>query len=296
MFTVTILFISTHKISEDFYDNNKYKFAIMAIFRDEELYLEEWLEYHIDQGIEYFYLYSNDPDMSKYPYLEKYKNHVTIIPWIDVKTDETSTIQRKAYEHCIENFNNKYDYIMMLDIDEFLYPIHNDKSLKVIDIIKSYDIKTTKALKIPRFNFGSNGHVSRPTGKVAENYTKREKICSTYKTIANSSFLDTTSKFYGVHDFPFLDKPGTVYNSYFSYEYTGWPYGCIEGDINEVPLVINHYYTKSYQEYMKRCDMWESRKGNDNINPYGYRHECESKFKQNDHEYEGEFSYKLPHL
>ena len=249
--------------------------CIMAIFKNEQDYLEEWINHHKNQGISQIYLYINDSDINKYPYINNYKDFITLIDWTKKENEKFNhTIQRQAYEHCVQNYSHLYQYIMMLDIDEFLVPTNNKK---VLDIIIQYDKNNTKALKIPRFNYGSDGHIAKPVGDVVKNYFTCEKICSSYKTIANSNFIDTNAMFYGVHDFPFLNKKGKIYNDFFSYKYTGYPNGCRDIDVNQVPLIINHYYTKSYDEFMKRCNMWK----NGGINPIGYRRECEKTFKNN---------------
>ena len=46
----------------------------------------------------------------------------------------------------------------------------------------------------------------------------------------------------------------------------------------ETPLIINHYYTKSYDEYLKRCKLWE----NGGINNTIYRKNCSEVFSKND--------------
>jgi hypothetical protein len=263
--------------NEHFENNKKYKLTIMAIFKNEEDYLEEWLEHHINQGFEHFYLYCNDPKINKYPYLRftKYQQYITLIPWVNKKNNGKNTIQRQAYTHCIQNYNKEYNFIMMLDIDEFI--VHTDKNKKVIDFINSIynDWDKTKAIKIQRYDFGSDGHIKKPEGKVTDNYKTHEKICSSYKTIANSDYIDTKKNFYGVHDFWYLNKKkGKVYNSYFSYIHTGYPNGCKKENINEVPLIINHYYTKSYNEYLERCKLWD----NGGINTIGYRKDCKNLF------------------
>ncbi|AYV75799.1 MAG: phosphorylcholine metabolism protein LicD and glycosyltransferase family 92 domain containing protein [Terrestrivirus sp.] len=259
--------------NESFTQAPIYNLCIMGIFKDEQDYLEEWLTYHINQGISHIYLYSNDEKMENYKFLEKYKDYITLIPWINKKNIMSDTIQRQAYKHCVDNYNNEYQFIMMLDIDEFLVPINKNK---VIDVINSVDKNNTKAMKIQRYNFNANGHITRPNGKVMDNYTKHEDICSSYKTIANSKYIDTTKKFYGVHDFPFTDKKGKVYNNYFNYSNNhGNPHGCSKDDKNEIPLIINHYYTKSREEYLKRCNLWK----NGGINPVGYRKDCDKLFE-----------------
>ena len=276
--------MNTYKY-ESFKQHSKYDLCIMGIFKNEELYLEEWLKHHINQGVSHFYLYSNDENMYKYPYLYKYEKYVTLIPWTDKKNNKHDTIQRQAYTHCIQNYNHEYKYVMMLDIDEFMVSL--DKNHRVIDIIYALDLDETKAVKVQRYDFGSDNHTYKPEGDVMGNYKKHEKICSSYKTIANSKYIDTTKKFYGVHDFPFNDNPGKIYNNYFSYsnrENNGYPNGCLKDSINEVPLVINHYYTKSYEEYLKRCEMWK----NGGINTIGYRKNCKELFhKKNKNDVEG---------
>jgi len=254
-----------------------YMFGIMLIFKNEEAYLEEWLDHHIKQGVDRFYMYCNDKDVGKYNYLftDKYKKYVKLIDWIDKKNEEGSTIQRQAYFDCTSKYSNECKYLMMLDADEFI--INNEPNNNVLDFLKKLDYNKVRALKVQRYNFGSNGHLSKPNGGVIPNYKKREKICSSFKTIANTSFIDTSKTFYGVHDFNFIDKDGITYNKYLNYD-TSYPNGCSADDKNELPLVINHYFTKSYDEYINRCKLWE----NGGINPFGFRKECDATFKTKD--------------
>lgn len=273
---VVIIYYWVNNDMHENFENYKHKLSIMAIFKNEEQYLDEWLQYHVNQGIAHFYLYCNDEDLKKYDYLDKYKHYITLIDWTKKMNEGSMTIQRQAYTHCVKNYNKQYDYIMMLDIDEFLVCTENHK--KVAPYINSLDFDKTKALKVQRYDFGSNGHKKKPKGGVFENYTKHETICSSYKTIANSKFIDTDKNFYGVHDFNFIDKDGKIYNDYFDYKFTGFPNSCTKESKNEIPLVINHYYTKSYDEYIERCKLWE----NGGINTVGYRQNCETLFKKRD--------------
>jgi hypothetical protein len=261
---------------ESFNPNEKYKLCIMAIFKDEQLYLEEWLLYHINQGISHFYLYSNDEKMHNYPYLSKYDNYITLIPWTDKTNNESGTIQIQAYTHCARNYGHECLYLMMLDIDEFIISLEKNKT--VSDIMDSLDYATTEAIKVQRYDFGSDGHKNKPDGNVMDNYLKHEQVCSSYKTIANTSYIDLSKTFFGVHDFPFIDKPGKIYNEYFNYKHKGYPNGCEFHNKNEIPLVINHYYTKSYDEYLKRCSLWKD----GGVNNIGYRKNCESLFNDRD--------------
>ena len=253
--------------------SNKYNLVIVAIFKNEEDYLEEWLQHHIDQGISHFYLYNNDPKIEKYTYLDKYKDYITMTNWIDKVNKVGETIQMQAYSHCVKNFNEEYKFIMVLDIDEFL--VSTDDKLTAIQIFNKLN-QNLKAVKVERYDYGSDGHIIKPSGKVVDNYFLHEKICSSYKTIANSEYINTNAKFYGVHDFPLYNNDAKIYNKHFSYEYTGFPQGCIlfPNIKSEVNLRIKHYFTKSYDEYIKRCSLWQ----NGGVHNTFYRKNCEATF------------------
>lgn len=42
------------------YMKQKFNYSICLIIRDENEYLKEWLEWHINQGVEHFYIYDHD--------------------------------------------------------------------------------------------------------------------------------------------------------------------------------------------------------------------------------------------
>lgn len=276
-----LIFIIIHiNISKEGFNNNKkYTLSIMAIFKNEQEYMQEWLDHHISQGFEQIYLYCNDSDIHKYYYLidDKYKNYIKLIDWTDKKNTLNDTIQRQAYYDCIIKYSNESQFIMMLDLDEFIVPLNHNTIKTYINSLKN-SWNDIKAFKIQRYDFGSNGHINKPNGKVMDNFKKHENKCSSYKTIANTDFIDKNKKFYGVHDFNFINKSGKIYNDYFSYKEFNAPNKCKDDSINEIPLIINHYYTKSYDEYMERCLMWKD----GGINPIGYRKNCETLFFERD--------------
>jgi hypothetical protein len=268
---------------EEFKSVKKYNLGIMAIFKNEQDYMEEWLNHHISQGFNQIYLYCNDPNIKAYTYLSKYQysQYIKLIDWVDKKNIGSQTIQRQAYSHCVKTYSHQCQFLLMLDLDEFV--VHINPHLLVSDYINELKLKQNfddiKAFKIQRYDFGSNGHITKPDGLVMKNYLLHEKTCSSFKTLANTDYIDKSKDFFGVHDYNYQSgKNGKVFNSYFGYGETGFPNSCKQNSINEIPLVINHYYTKSYQEYLKRCELWKE----GGINPIGHRTDCENKFKSRD--------------
>ncbi len=286
--TILVISISSYFLYDNYngehfnVSDKKYKLGIVSIFKNEQDYMQEWLDFHIAQGFEQFYLYSNDPDLTKYPYLNsnKYIGYIKIIDWVQKQNDGINTIQRQAYSDCVKKYNNECQFMLLLDLDEFVHPYKNFNT--VIDYIISLkdNWKEIVAFKIQRFNFGSNGHLFKPEIPVSVAYTKHEKICSSYKTLANTNYIDSAKKFYGVHDFPYknINNKLKIFNAYLNYN-TGFPSGCNLNNKNEIPLVINHYYTKSYEEYLQRAKLWE----NGGINPIKHRKDHEMKFHLFDH-------------
>lgn len=278
---ITIKYIIVNNKKEQFkLEIKKYDLAIMAIFKNEQDYMEEWIEHHINQGFNKIYLYCNDNNIHLYPYLskQKYKDYIELIDWTDKKNIGSNTIQRQAYTHCVKTYSYNCQFLLMLDLDEFTIPMKPYK--KISDYINELKPKWNDimAFKIQRYDFGSNGHINKPNGSVMSNYTKHEKICSSFKTLVNTDYINKNADFYGVHDYNYIDKQGYIYNNYFGYHETGFPNACKNNSINEIPIVINHYYTKSYNEYLNRCDLWK----NGGINPIGFRTDCENKFKSRD--------------
>ena len=63
--------------------SKKYKVAICAIFKNEALYLKEWIEYHKIVGVEHFYLYNNNSEDNYEAILAPYiqDGTVTLTQW-----------------------------------------------------------------------------------------------------------------------------------------------------------------------------------------------------------------------
>jgi len=118
----------------------KYDISICAIFKDQALYLEDWIEYHLGIGVDHFYLY-NIGSKDRYgkvlsPYIEK--NIVTLVNWPEALSyrDECAlkwalSTQIPAYENAV-NFiaRNETKWLVFLDINEVLeLPDENIKKL-----------------------------------------------------------------------------------------------------------------------------------------------------------------------
>ena len=84
--------------------------ALHAICKDEDYYIEEWIDYHSGIGIDYFILYDNNSDISLKNKLSEYKN-VRVIQW----TDSREATQLRSQKHCIIH-NQNFRWIGFLNL------------------------------------------------------------------------------------------------------------------------------------------------------------------------------------
>ena len=232
----------------------KYFIVIAAIFKKENTYMDEWYEFYISQGIDHFYVYDNNeesPESARaFAISSRFPGKVTLVPWTDVEVVGEDTIQRAAYQHCVDNFHHVFQWVLLADIDELAYSTKPKFTLK--DVMEKCVPPNVPYVKIPRFNFGNNFHENRPpSGGVVVNFTRREKKISSYKAISNADFLDLKRPTRGVHRFVYTTKKNAINR--------GMKIVCsLPASFSEIPLVMNHYYTKSYEEYVEKCLLWKN--------------------------------------
>lgn len=143
--------------------------AICAIFQDEARFLGEWIESHRLQGVEHFFLYDNrshdNPAAVLRPWLEP--GIVTLVDW---PTAFEEFAQIKAYNHCLEHHGADFEWLAMIDIDEFLYCPTGDPLPAVLQTFPG-----VPAVVVHWQVFGSSGHRESPGGLVTEQFTRRAK-------------------------------------------------------------------------------------------------------------------------
>ena len=110
--TVLRLFLKRPKYKK------KYKISICGIFKNEALFLKEWVEFHEMIGVEHFYLYNNNSEDNYQEVLLPYINRglVTLVDW------PYDQAQIKAYQNFYETYRHETQWVSFLDIDEFFCP------------------------------------------------------------------------------------------------------------------------------------------------------------------------------
>lgn len=131
--TLFILLFSTFEAVE-------YKLSIAAITQNEDLYLKEWIDYHLKMGVEHFYIYDNNEDNDRTakvlePYVKE--GTVELIPWPNLWKDKAFHFdcQTNAYNDALARARHHTEWLAIIDTDEFFVPL---KENTLIDAIRNH--------------------------------------------------------------------------------------------------------------------------------------------------------------
>lgn len=105
------------------------KVCIIAIAKNENNYINEWVDYHLNLGFDNIIVCDNDDE----PILKNVikDSRVIIEDWSGFYG-----IQQPAYRETFIKYRNKFDWVLFIDIDEFLV-LENHTNVK--DFISSFD-------------------------------------------------------------------------------------------------------------------------------------------------------------
>lgn len=187
--------------------SNPSGFALCAIMKDEQDYVEEWLMHHIAIGVDKFFIYDHGSVPSLNYTLANFgeKKYLDIVLieggefWTEVRAGRRIwSPQIWAYNQCLERAKaSGIKFMGFVDADEFIVPqkAQDHGILTVLNEFEQYG-----GLVINWRVFGSSQHQKKPTGGVLENYDRciprTEQESRFIKTIANVEHTQKVSPFY----------------------------------------------------------------------------------------------------
>jgi hypothetical protein len=160
--------------------------SIVACARWETEAITEWLLYHRSIGFDHVYLYCNDDDPA-----ELYAEVLPFLqgdnPFVTFRHYPFQGQQFHMYMHCLRAHKDESEWVMFLDVDEFLC-IRGSNSIKAFlrDVPEDWD-----SISFNWQMFGNSGHKRRPSGSVLLNYTQREaELKFTCKTLTRTAAIE----------------------------------------------------------------------------------------------------------
>ncbi|HET6610037.1 MAG TPA: glycosyltransferase family 2 protein [Rhodopila sp.] len=164
----------------------RYRFALVACARWEEIVIQEWVAYHRSIGFDHIYLYSNDDDPE--PLFR------AVAPWV-MGPDPFITFrhwpvvgqQMEMYLHFLDTFKPETEWFSFLDIDEFfVFKRNNNVAAFMRDYIGSVD-----CLYFNWLGYGNCGRLQRASGQTLLSYVRHASSLDVHtKHLCRSAALD----------------------------------------------------------------------------------------------------------
>jgi len=221
--------------------------SILAIVKNEEDYIREFVRFYRINGVEHFYLYDNE---SVSPLEE------TLRDFADICTITRITGQKKqmaAYNHFVEKFAGETEWVAVFDVDEFVL---TKQHATLRDFVRDTGRKRD-CISINWVVFGNGPHIRKPAGGlIIENYLYSEG--RQHKNVKSVVRAKAIREFKHPH-FPELKWFSKHVNA------AGKPMSGAENREETTHIIqLNHYFTKSMEEYevklrSRRADTGEIR-------------------------------------
>lgn len=229
---------------EKLLDNPKYYLALVAIFRNEDRFLKEWIEFYRLIGVEHFYLYNHLSDDNFMKVLEPYIRDGIVelknVQFEPKNLKEWNTLQTDTYTEAVERTKNEVEWLIVVDTDEFMFPT---KASDLRSLLRNYDQYAT--LSVDWKIYGSGG-----VDKIGSDELLIEKLKwanasqdGTVKSIVKPRYV---KRFLHPH-FPILKAGFGQINENFEYFSGPWlPY-----ETRNI-VRINHYWARDYEFFKTR--------------------------------------------
>ena len=223
-----------------------YDLAVVSIMKNEDPYVKEWLDYHLLAGVNHFFIYDNESEDNFKEVLQPYIDAglVTYIFYPGIVR------QIQAFNAAVRDYKFFCRYMTFIDADEFIFPHSKPTIIEVVDDVLADNSKAA-ALGINWILYGSNNLEKADYNVgVLDRFTAHDSNVNVQiKTIADPRKID------------FLANPhfAIYFNGYSAVEENGKSF---EGPFNEEKtadkISINHYHTKSREEYEKKTALLRS--------------------------------------
>eukprot|EP01113_Clastostelium_recurvatum_P035999 TRINITY_DN5074_c0_g1_i7.p1 TRINITY_DN5074_c0_g1~~TRINITY_DN5074_c0_g1_i7.p1 ORF type:complete len:721 (+),score=180.90 TRINITY_DN5074_c0_g1_i7:104-2266(+) len=231
--------------------------SVCTVFKNEGAYLEEWIRFHTVVGVTRFYLYddasTDDSRAVLRPFVQSGLVRVHNVQDVHVRDDkEYRMAQTGSFKHCLREYSTETQWMMFIDVDEFLFPSGGGSLPAVLALYEDHPGLVVRGLV-----FGSTRHVTRPSGLVIENYLlraearhptfaeKEDDVLFQVKSIVNPRLAMPCQG--QSHYFCYVS--GEAVNERFEIHNT-----TTKGKAYIDAIRYNHYKAKSYSDYLAKKD------------------------------------------
>ena len=143
-----------------------------SMIQNEAPYIVEWIEFMRIQGVQRFVIYDdNSTDdirlLTEFYHQRDRTFEIHIFPVVGPEGGDVSAgtgRQSVSFQHCLETFRDKTRWMMVLDVDEFLYSPAFGTLAHLLGNISDMELRQNETINIltsMNLNFGSSGQLHR---------------------------------------------------------------------------------------------------------------------------------------
>lgn len=151
--------------------------VIVCVARDEKLYIEEFVRYHIGIGFKHIIIYDNEDKPTYENQLRRYKDYIKVMHLPPTAYKE---LDKNIREIALEDFANRFflktniTHVAHIDIDEYIVL---KKNANIIDFINKNIIDDCEGIAINRRFFGSARNIEHTNRPVTMRFTLCQTDC-----------------------------------------------------------------------------------------------------------------------
>lgn len=216
----------------------KYYLSICCIVKDENSYLEEWMNYHLKIGVQHFFIYDNESILP----IKNTLRELNLLQYATVTSIKGQSMQKKAYKRCLKTFGVLSRWIGFIDIDEFIVPKSTNGNMPLF--LKNYE--AYGGLGINWLIFGSGGHKQKTNQSQLMSFILRSDLefspNSHIKSIVQPQYVQSVVS---AHAFIYKKELFCVNENFAPIDDAFSP-----PSVDKIQL--NHYYCRSLEEYEEK--------------------------------------------
>lgn len=212
--------------------------SVCAIAKDEGPYFVEWIEWHLSQGVERFYIYDNESTDGTHDILKPYIDRGVVVYhyWPGYRR------QLAAYDDCLAHYRLSTRWLAFIDLDEFIVPI---RDASIPDFLKRFE--GFPAVEVNWLCYGSGGQKHKTEGTMMQRFRYHSQpghlLNRHVKSIVNPRRV---YNMIGCHEAARIsghaaDSHGNVINRNFR-----------DREPQQDVIRINHYAVRSYEEFLEK--------------------------------------------
>ena len=224
--------------------------CLLTMFKNESHIMKEYITHYLQQGVDHFFMIDNGSNDDYLEYLNPYINNHTV----DLIVDPERNFQVNGYNMYFRDKIKQYDWVIVCDLDEFIYARKHFKTIK--EYLNTIDGSISQVF-IPWKMFGSNGFNTiehQQPESVIKNFVKRQNYKNNeyifHKSIVRTKYLiEFYIHYHTTENNNYISSHPSLLNDPFSDDLQ---FSKISEDILENSyLHLNHYPIQSFNWFMK---------------------------------------------